>query len=469
MFFGFSGARPRAVLVLLGALGLSLAGAVSPASAADGTPTTPTHLFNGDQDCSTDADQPTYLWARNNVVVEGVPGTTDATGATGGPRLSVRYQVWPVTDPAQATTLTHDLATAGFEAPSSLPGDMLTDGQTYAWRAQTVAGDAASDWSAPCYITVDNTSPASTPTVSSPNYPPDRLNQGGDPVQVTFGANGTDDVAGFEYSWTDPLPVPVTAHIGDHGIPVPEDPYADPKYFTRADALGGSATLSLIPPSGVGFMTLRVRSLDRAFNPSATTTYTFRVGSTAPTVTPAVPSPGFGEPTVFTFRPDAALQSKSPVVSYSVHLVGGQDGDRTVEVPAAADGTATAELTLDGPYGERLQVSAKSANGWVTDEAWWSTDYDTTPTVTSDVYPENGSGGGAGVPGTFTFAPKVKGVTGYTYSFNGEPETTVAAGADGTASVDWTPDSSGSYDLQICATTASGSQLAVYYYSFAVN
>ena len=81
----------------------------------------------------------------------------------------------------------------------------------------------------------------------------------------------------------------------------------------------------------------------------------------------------------------------------------------------------------------------------------------------------DGSGGGAGVPGTFTFAPKVKGVTGYTYSFNGEPETTVAAGADGTASVDWTPDSSGSYDLQICATTASGSQLAVYYYSFAVN
>lgn len=137
---------------------------------------------------------------------------------------------------------------------------------------------------------------------------------------------------------------------------------------------------------------------DRAFNPSESTSYTFLVNTTAPTITPAVPSPEFGDPTMFTFRPDAALQSKSPVVSYSVRTFGGPDGDKSVDVAAAADGTATTELTMDGIYGEHLQVSSKSANGWVSDAASWDIDYDTTPTVASDVYPENGSGGGVGVP-----------------------------------------------------------------------
>ncbi|MFD8420359.1 hypothetical protein [Streptomyces sp. NPDC059466] len=465
MTISFS-ARSRAVLAFLGTLGLSLAAAVSPASAAGGTPTTPTRLFNGNRSCSTDADRPTYLWAGNNVVVEGIPGTTDTTDNS---PVAVRYQVWPATDPSQTTTFTRDRATPGFEATSLLPAEVLADGQTYAWRAQTVAGGTASDWSVPCYVTIDDTLPASAPTISSPNYAPDQWNQGGDPVRFTLNANGADDVAGFEYSWTQPLPVVVVAHIGDHGIPQPEDPYADPSHFTRADAPGGSATLDLVPPSNAGPTTLWVRSLDRAYNPSETTSYRFLVRTTAPTITPAVPSPEFGEPTTFTLRPDAALQSKSPVVSYSVQSFGGPDGDKTVDVPAAADGTATTELTLDGIVGEHLRVTSKSANGWLSDAASWDIDYDTTPTVTSDTYPENGSGGGVGVPGTFTFTPKVKGIVSYTYSFDTEPEVTVAAGADGSASVDWTPDSDGSYGLQVYATTGTGIQLALYDYSFTAN
>ncbi|WP_256640721.1 hypothetical protein [Streptomyces murinus] len=57
----------------------------------------------------------------------------------------------------------------------------------------------------------------------------------------------------------------------------------------------------------------------------------------------------------------------------------------------------------------------------------------------------------------------------FTYSFNGGPEATVAAGADGTASVDWTPDSDGDTDLVVSATTGSGIQLAPCYYFFTVN
>ncbi|MFF7472664.1 hypothetical protein [Streptomyces sp. NPDC008092] len=459
------GARPRAVLALLGTLGLSLAAAASPANAADGAPTTPTQLFNGYRNCSTDADRPTYLSALGNVVVEGIPGTTDATGNS---PLSVRYQAWPVADPSRTETVTHDRATPGDEARSLLPGDMLADGQTYAWRAQTVAGDAASDWSAPCYVTIDDTRPASTPSVTSPNYPPNRWNQGGDPVRFTLSANGDDDVTGFQFSWTQPVPVIVLADFGDHGVPRPRDVYADSAHFVRADAPGGSATVDLVPPYGGGG-TLSVQSLDRALNPSDTASYSFLVGNTAPTITPSDPSPEFGDTTTFTLRPDAGLQSRSPVVSYSVHTFNGPDGDRTFDVVAAADGTATTELTIDGITGEHVTVTSRSANGWVSDPTFWDIDYDTTPTVASEVYPEDGSGGGAGVPGTFTFTPKVQGVVSYTYAFDTEPEATVAAGADGTASVDWAPDSAGSHSLEVYATTRSGIRLLAYDYSFTVN
>ncbi|GES29289.1 hypothetical protein AB0G60_29530 [Streptomyces angustmyceticus] len=460
------GARPRAVLASLGTLGLVLAAATSPASAADGAPTAPTQLFNGYRHCSTDANRPSYQSTREGLVVEGIPGVTDATG---NPRVGVRYQSWPVTDPTRITTVTRDRVPPGFEAPATLPASALDEGRTYAWRAQTVAGGAASDWSAPCYVTPDKTAPAA-PTVTSPNYRPDEdgWNKGGEPVEFTLGASGVDDVEGFEFSWQQDMPV-IGTSIGDHGVPRPVDPYSDTAYFKRADALGGSAGLSLVPPGGSGVHTLWVRSLDRAHNRSAIAGYTFRVSSTTPTVTPAVPKPEFGEPTGFTLRPAPELQAKSPVVSYSVRT-GGLQNDRTFEVAAGADGTATVDLALDGIYGGNLQVTSKSANGWVSDQAWWSIDYDTTPTVASNAYPENRSRGGAGVPGTFTFTPKVKDVVSYTYTFhNGAPEVTVPADADHTATIDWTPASDGWHDLTVYATTRSGIQLAPYDYFFTVG
>ncbi|MFD4557433.1 hypothetical protein ACFWP5_24460 [Streptomyces sp. NPDC058469] len=460
-------ARSRAVLASLGTLGLALAATVSPASAADATPITPTQLFNGDQSCSTDSDRPTYVWAGNGLTVEGIPGTTDTTSNS---TVSVQYQVWPVTDPTHTTTVIRANALSGFEAAANLPADALPDGQTYAWRVQTVAEGAASDWSAPCYVAIDNTPPVNAPGVASSNYPQGARNQGGSPVEFTLNANGDDDVTGFEYSWQQVLPIAGYANIGEHGVPQFVDPYADPRYFTRADAPGGSATISLFPPNGSsGLMTLWVRSLDRAYNGSAVTSYSFLLNSTAPTATPAVASPEFDRPTTFTLRPNADLQSTSSVVGYSVEMVGGQGGDKTIDVTAGPDGTASVKLTLDGIDGESLRVSSRSANGWVSDAAFWGITYDTTPTVASDVYPENASGGGAGVPGAFTFAPKVKNVASYTYSVNGDPEATIAAGAHHTAIVDWTPAAGGDYDLTVYATTRSGIQLAPYYYSFTVN
>jgi hypothetical protein len=63
------------------------------------------------------------------------------------------------------------------------------------------------------------------------------------------------------------------------------------------------------------------------------------------------------------------------------------------------------------------------------------------PSVTSDDYPRSGANGGPGVAGSFTFTPDRAGVTSYLYRFGDEPERTVAAGPDGTATVSWKPGS----------------------------
>lgn len=459
------GGRLRTALTGVAALALTLL-ATGPAHAAGGTSTTPTELFNEYQGCSTDPNAPVYLAGRAGLMVEGIPGDTDTTVST----LSTRYQVWPVADPSQVTTTSNTWALSGDEATATFPAGAFSDGQTYAWQAQTVdpATGLASAWSAPCYVADDDTAPANAPTVDSPNYPQGQANQGGAPIQFTFGANGVSDVAGYEFSWTGDFPVPV-ASIGAHGIPSWQDPYDDPKFFVRADTLGGSGAVSLVPPQGGGFYVLTVASLDRAFNQSPTTRYFVWIKPNAPTVTQLSGNPVYGKQASFKLTPDPKLQAASPVVSYTVVHLNWQ-GQTTTTVKASADGTAEVPITLDGAYEDTLLVSTTSADGWISEQQWWSNGYvDTSPTVSSDVYVENGSSGGVGVPATFTFAPKVKGVANYTYAFDWGQGSTVKADGQGNAQITWTPTRSGWYDLTVYATTKDGVQLAEYDYFFTVN
>ena len=459
------GGRLRTALISLGVVSLSLV-AASPAVAASGGPTTPTELFNGYRACSTDATAPAYVWGGDGVVIEGIPQDATPTTDTG---LTVQYQVWPVTDPTGITTLSRTQDPTGTEAAVTVQSESLTDGQTYAWQAETVDGSAVSAWSAPCYFAVDDTRPSVAPTVTSSNYPQGGWDKGGAPVQFTFGANGDADVAGYEFGWQNDLPVPVTATIGDYGIPTPVDVYADTKDFVPATTLGGSATVNLIPPSGSGPMTLYVVSLDRAVLQSAQSSYAFYVSSTGPTVVPPTPLPGFDKTGRFTFTPNGGVQAASRVVSYTVQVNGGSS-PQTVTVKAAKDGTAHLRIKLNGVTGTSLLVSSTSANGWVSDSAWWTTgSVDTSPTVSSDVYAENGTSGGVGVPGTFTFVPKQGRVASYTYSFNYGPAVTVKAGAKGAATINWTPTDDGFYDLNVYATTKDGLVLSSYDYYFSVN
>ncbi len=450
---------------MLGAVALALLTA-SPASADGGQPTTPTELFSAYRPCATDANAPALLSAgQPGVLLEGIPQGSDPTGHD---QLAERFQVWSVADPTHSTTLTYSYAVSGLEATATLPTAFTTDGTTYAWQAQSVLGSQTSDWSDTCYFTVDDTAP-SAPTVTSSNYVQGARNQGGVPVEFTFDANGTDDVIGFVFGWNSQLPGIGIVAQGPYGVPQPSDPFSDTAHVVHADPQGGSATVHLSPP-GHGYTEMWVASFDRALNRSAVSKYEFFVTSTAPTVAPAPgQTPQYGTATTFRITPDPQLQAISPVVSYSVAVNDSGSGP-TVQVPAAADGTAEVALDLDRLPDNVVHVTSLSANGWVSDVGDWSYLFDTTPTVSSDVYPENASGGGVGVPGTFTFAPKVPGVASYTYLFDWWGDSvTVPADADHKAVVDWTPDESGPHDVLVSATTEDGTQLAPYDYFFTVN
>ena len=431
--------------------------------AATSGPPTPIDLFNNFQACSTDASSPVYLDARLDLPLEALSQDT-----ADSPFVTEQFQFWPVSDPSQAVTISNQFALPGIEQSVSVPGSDLTDGLTYAWEVQTAAASGTSAWSAPCYFTVDDTSPSSAPTVTSSNYPSGRSNQGGTPIKLTFGANGVSDVAGYVFSWNGSLPVAGIANIGPDGVPQPIDPYStDPSHFAAASTLGGSATASLVPPADTGLLVLTVASLDRAYNESPPTTFFIFVKPDAPTVTQLNPHIPFDKNAEFHLTPDPGLQAASPVTSYTVHFYG--QIDQTFTVKASADGTAEFGVTLDSPIGDFMTVTSTSADGWVSQNSFWNYAVDTTPTVSSDVYLENQTSGGVGVRGTFTFAPKVKGITSYTYAFSDGTGGTVGAKGNGTAQITWSPSQSGFYFLDVYGTTKDGIQLTDYFYVFFVN
>jgi hypothetical protein len=455
-----SGTRVRAALVSLAAAGLALA-AASPALADSGAPVTPTGLMSGYQACATDASAPLYYNTGNfnaggtGLPIEGIASDTDATGTA----LTIEFQLWPVADPADVSSWSLS-AVPDEEAVFPAPSSDFTDGQTYAWDAASVADGATSAWSAPCYVAVDNTRPASPPTVTSANYPSTGQDQGGAPVQITLGANGVSDVVGYVFSWVESLPIP------DWGS-TPPDPDTAPAGSARAPTLGGSVSLNLIPPNGSGPMTLTVASVDRAGNESAQTTYGFMVADGTPTVTLQDKLPSYGTASIYDLSPNAAIEARSPVVSYQVQVSGDPSGQQNYTVAAKKNGTAQTQITLDSTFGEWVQVSSVSADGWVSDLGSYS--IITTPTITSDVYTEGGTSGGVGVTSTFTFAPPVKDVASYSYSFDYGTTQTIVKAHDGTARLSWTPTASGSYDIEVYAILKNGAELYPYDYFFNVN
>ncbi|MBU2663439.1 IPT/TIG domain-containing protein [Actinoplanes bogorensis] len=138
-------------------------------------------------------------------------------------------------------------------------------------------------------------------------------------------------------------------------------------------------------------------------------------------------------------------------------------------VPAAADGTATFEFPVTKAEYTYVTVIARNAAGVHTDEGSTSWSVTNGPVITSTDFPA--SGGGHMTPGTFTLKARQAGATRFVYSISsaGIYDVEVPVGADGTATVAWTPKNSGYFDLTATSRTASGARSTESRYEFFIQ
>lgn len=484
-------------------------------------PDVPTDLRTGalEHPCST----PDLFVGDNPLSVRG-----DVTDPDGQFDLSVRIAFWAVDDPAAREEVV-TFATNGFQA--EFPATLLQDGETVAWQARGEDGDGAvSAWSETCELTVDRTRPGAVPTVESADYPENGgpPGNGGDgvPGEFTFTANGVADVAGFVWSGTGVPPgsadadrpggsatvaitpnrdgpadlrvasvdragnrsdertyrlwVRATAPLvsvaaGQVGAPVTatftarQDGAATFTYRVDDGAeasvpVGGDGTATVevdVPPGEPYFHRLTVWTTDGAGRLSGQGEEFFEIDPARPQVEVSPGQVLLGESTEITFRP-----AMDGVVSYTYWI---DSGEQTV-VPAAADGTARVSHTwTEGGF---HQVTAFSTNAaGISSGAGGAGVFveSGTPEVTSEQYPQSGQHGGPGIAGTFRFSSPLPGVTEYRYTLWGEVERTVAAGPDGTASVELTPTTPSLNQLDVYAVTGAGLTSGVATYTFYVD
>ncbi|MBB5804980.1 hypothetical protein F4560_004748 [Saccharothrix ecbatanensis] len=481
-------------------------------------PGTPTNLHLEHLPCTA---EPTYFHGTRPYV------SATASDQDGTYGLDGRLAFWPVDAPDQRVevqTQGRDRVTGWF------PEGMVQDGGTYAFAARAEDGFANSEWSAPCVFTADLTRPANAPTVTSTVYrenggPP---GDGGDgiPGDFTFSADGDQDVVAFAY-WgigiqggrvaadqpggsatvtvtpdTDGLISIEVSGVDRAGHQSPVRTYlywvastapsADVSWFeigvprdvvltagqvgatTFVYRLDGGAEQTVpVGEDGTGRVTLvfpepgqtshafTLWTLDATGSKSGVYEHYIHVDQVQPWVDVDVWAGLVGEKRVFTVTPN-----RTGVVSY-VYRIGEEP---EVVVPAAPDGSLTFEYTPTVPgYSTVLVASVNGAgvrSGW--GESALIADAPA-PAVTSTEYPGYPEGGGPGVTGTFAFSSPQLPVVSYRYRFNDEAEQTIAAGAEGTASVQWTPSKPGYHSLKVRGVTATGVETDESYFSFRVK
>lgn len=188
--------------------------------------------------------------------------TSEPDGTT---QVQKRFRVQ---DHATASTIWY----SGWTAPTTastwsekwVPGSAgLKSGKTYRWQVQVKSTDGptghveTTSWSdSPlCYFSVDTEYP-NPPGVTSSNYPEGQVSGGvGVPIEVTFSANGSNDVARYWYSYN-------SQTFSNRRTP---------------STKGGSVTLE-IPVTRSGLNYVAVRSEDDAGLPSDSVIYEFYVG-----------------------------------------------------------------------------------------------------------------------------------------------------------------------------------------------
>ncbi|MTK00560.1 hypothetical protein [Micromonospora sp. CP22] len=349
----------------------------------------------------------------------------DTVEGSAGDQVTATFAWWSVDRPTERTEWTSYRSYAPARFTYTVPEGVLVNGGTYAFSVRAADQHASSDWSPECRFTVDTVRPPA-PTVTSTDYPsgwnPPGHGGPGIPGTFHFTAPGADDIAGYYY--------------GESG----------PTSYVVADE-SGAASISHAPTRTYSNR-LYVQAVDRTGNRSAQTTYEFTVRDTAPRITDGNPNGAIGEPRELTFTP-----GMEDVVEYTYRL----NDDEPVAVPAEADGTATATITPRKSGSNQITVTSRTSGGLPSSEGQLYFYLATEPTVSSEQYPIGGGEGAlVGTPGTFVFRPGMPGVTEYVWSVVGGPEQTVAAKADGTASVTFTSTFGGFHWMQVYSRTADG-------------
>ncbi len=458
--------------------------------------------------------------------------TADATDPdTGSDLLTGTFEVYPVGHPEQASDLVSNGGYSPASLEGGVNDGVLVDGGKYVLRVKANDGTADSKWSATCRFNVDLTPPTATVTVTSTDYPNDGLPHGGVNIPGTFhlSAGGNKDIVGFSYGQygekyvaankpggtADVTYAPTMTFgnrlevqgIDEAGWRGPETDYeyvakdteplvtdADPDALFRAphhltftpnmDNVvsyevqlnngdvstvaadpDGSASLTIVPDQEYADY-LAVTSVTAAGLRSATA-YSFLFADPTPTITSDVyvpdgsPHGGVGVPSVFTFAPRV-----TDIVSYTYAF----DNDTPTTIDADASGGASVTWAPPDSLSHTLTVTSTSVDGYVSPQASFPI-YVTpdSPTLSADLYQPYVPSGGPGQTGHFTFTAKQAGAVSFVYTIGSDAEKTVPVGADGTATIAYTPTTGGWFDLQVHSVTAAGVASATTYSQLTVN
>lgn len=406
-------------------------------------PFVPANLVTDTQACEPDRliqlrTATPYLNARFN--------DPDTEGGIEAQPITGTFAVWPVDNPAERLEWTSYQTYAPSTISYLIPAGYVQQDRVYAWTTRTNDDLAGSAWAPECRFTVDSVRPDRPPVVASVDYPSDGQPHGGPGIAGTFvfSANGVGDVAGYKYQLS---------------------PW-DPEQYVAADALGGSASVSLAPAFD-GFQQVSVYSVDKVGNRSATTVYQFQVRNTAVIIEDANPDAWPGDPHQLTFIP-----RMEDVVSYTYQL---NDGPEQT-VAAGPDGVAHLSY-LPEPEGGYLTVRSTTSTGLRSYPNFLYLTVTSQPVITSEEFRFDGE---ASVPvgssGTFTFAPHMHGVVEFVYQFNRgqedeQPAQTIAAGADGKASIPFTTARFGGHSLHLISRAADGTvsqETEVWFYPLSI-
>lgn len=168
--------------------------------------------------------------------------------------VSAKFEV--LSGSTSVWTSPYDTATdSGSSHSVTVPSGKLVDGTTYSWRAMGrdvhTADNNESSWSTTCKFTIDTTPPA-TPTVTSAEYPEDKIS-GAIGTRGSFEFKSSPDTKSFRYSFNGATPKTV-----------------DPLNV-------GAPLIATFTPSTEGSQRLTVEAIDRAGNPSGMKTYRFSI------------------------------------------------------------------------------------------------------------------------------------------------------------------------------------------------